>query len=272
MPEHELQNDFPSFEDFKNENGLIFWWAGDLAAMLGYENLQSFRPAIDRARKACLSIGTNIDEHFIPADREDKKDFKLTRFACYLAVMNGDPKKEQVALAQVYFTQQTRKFELYLQGVDIDRLLIRDELKEGFKTLQAVAKDSGVTDFQRFNNAGYVGMYNMGTWMLAKKKGLPDKERGKLQDYMGRTELAANLFRVTQTEEKLKNKNVTSQSQAEAVHKQVGEQVRNIVIENTGTAPESLPLERQLPEVKKELKKSEKALTSVDQKKIIDID
>ena len=245
-----------TFEDFKNENGNSFWWASDLMKMVGYTDMKSFKKVLDRATKACITLGINHYDNFRAEMRElsgeQMQDFKLSRFACYLTVMNGDPKKPEVAKAQMYFIELTRRFELYIQNnEDIERLLIRDELKEGNKSLVRAAKNAGVTDFARFHNAGYLGLYNMMNWDLAKRR---DIHIDKLIEYMGRTELAANLFRITQTEERIKNKNITGQQNLEQTHYDVGREVREIVKKNTGKSPEHLPLEKKIPEIHKELK------------------
>lgn len=262
----EEQNSNPTFEDFKNENGLTYWWASDLMGMLGYPHMKSFQKVLDRATKALVSLNIPHYENIIATQREikgqDTQDFKLTRFACYMVVMNGDPKKVEVAQAQSYFAQQTRKFELYIQdNTELERLLIREELTEGNKSLASAAKQAGVTNFANFQNAGYVGMYNMKSWQLERKRGV---KKGKLMDNMGRTELAANLFRLTQTEERIKNKKIKGQSNLEQTHFEVGKEVRKIIIENVGKLPENLAQEKQLPEVRKELKKGYKKMNSED--------
>jgi DNA-damage-inducible protein D len=268
MDELENINTF-SFEDFKNQNGLTFWWASDLMAMLGYKDMKSFQKVLDRATKAFVSLNIPHYENIIAEQREKDdhafQDFKLSRFACYIAVMNGDPKKVEVAEAQVYFAQQTRKFELFIQNNDeIDRILIRDELIEGNKSLASVVKQAGITDpldYAKFQNAGYLGMYNMEAWKLEKKRGV---KKGKLMDQMGRTELAANLFRVTQTEERIKNKGITGQKNLEQTHHEVGREVREIVQKNVGKNPENLEQEKQLGDVKKELKEGHKKMIKED--------
>ncbi len=258
-----------SFEDFKNENGITFWWASDLMIMLGYKDMKSFQKVLDRATKAFVSLSIPHYENIIAIQREKDgskvQDFKLSRFACYLSVMNGDPKKVEVAEAQVYFAQQTRKFELYVQNSDqIERILIREELTEGNKSLASVAKFARVEDFAKFQNAGYLGMYNMPSWQLEMKRHV---KKGKLMDFMGRTELAANLFRVTQTEERIKNKRITGQQNLEQTHYQVGKEVREIIQKNVGKNPENLPLERPIAEVKKELKEGHKKMLKEDNSK-----
>lgn len=251
-----------TFEDFKNQNGITYWWASDLMQMLGYSEMKAFHKVLDRTTKALVNLGIPHYDNIIPTQKGDSQDFKLTRFACYMAAMNGDPKKSEVAQAQAYFASQTRQFELAIQGsVDIDRLLIRDEIAEGNKSLGSAASRAGVENYAKFQNAGYLGMYNMESWKLEKKRGV---NKGKLFDTMSRTELAANLFRITQTEERIKSQNITGQQNLEKTHRSVGKEVREIVIKNTGLTPESLPQSQRLPEVKKALKVSYKEIGKID--------
>lgn len=258
-----------SFEDFKNENGIVFWWASDLMKMLGYKDLKSFEKVLDRATKAFVSLGIKHYENIIPFDRNldgiKFTDFKLSRFACYMSVMNADSKKVEVAQAQAYFAQQTRKFELIVQQQeDIERLLIREELSEGNKSLASVVNRAGVTDFAKFQNAGYLGMYNMPSWKLEKSRNV---KKGTLMDYMGRTELAANLFRVTQTEERIKSQNIKGQRELENTHLEVGKAVRKMTIDNTGKSPETLPQAKKITEIKKEIKQNHKKMIDTDKSK-----
>lgn len=255
-----------SFEDFKQENGISFWWASTLMTMTGYKDMVSFTKVINRATKACITLGISHYENFIPVTREidgvDVHDFKLTRFACYLTVMNGDPKKESVAKAQVYFAEQTRQFEVYIQhSAELERIVIRDELKEGNRALSRAAKGGGVGDYAKFVNAGYLGLYNMINVDLARRRQIDPKT---LTDHMGRTELAANLFRVTQTEERIKHQKIKGQTDLERTHFEVGREVREIVSKNTGTTPEELPVGRELPEIQRELKRGYKKMLLAD--------
>ncbi len=258
-----------TFEDFRKDNGITFWWASDLMKMVGYTDLKSFKKVLDRATKACITLGINHYENFRAETREingeEIQDFKLSRFACYLSAMNGDPKKPEVAKAQIYFIELTRRFELYIQSSEeLERLLIRDELKEGNKSLASTAKKAGLTDFARFHNAGYIGLYNMPNWDLAKHRNIQIDE---LFEHMGRTELAANLFRITQTEEKIRNKNIAGQRNLEQTHYEVGKEVRDLMRKNSGKTPEQLPVERKINQIQKELKQGYKKMLTADSKK-----
>jgi len=256
-----------NFEDFKNQNGITYWWATDFMLMLGYKELKSFIKVIDRATRAFVSLNISHYDNIVHCIRDiggkESQDFKLTRFACYLIAMNGDPKKAEVAEAQSYFAQQTRKLEIAFQNSEeFERLVIRDELTEGNKSLASAASQHGVTDYARFQNAGFLGMYNMNNWDLKKKRNIDSKTT--LADHMGRTELAANLFRVTQTEERIKSKNITGQNALEKTHFNVGREVREIVQKNVGKSPEALPKERKIADVKKQVKDGYKKMSKED--------
>ncbi len=252
-----------SFEDYGHENGTKYWWATEYANMLGYASYNSFLKPINKAIQSCMAA--NID-HFIDFRREQRiidgntiDDLKLSRFACYMVAMNADSKKPQVARAQVYFADQVEKVNLLLEGSnDLERLNTREEIKTGNIALNSAASQSGVKNFGLFQDAGYRGLYNKGLSAVKDQKGI--KKSQDHFDFMGRTELAANLFRITLTEERLKNSAINSEQSAMKVHNSVGKQVRKMVIDNTGTAPENLRPERRLGEVKKELKKANKAL------------
>lgn len=258
----------PSFENFSSNSGegkkqVKTWWASDFAQMLGYPDLNALIKPLHRAKTACFSINIDCDDDFKKERRNvdgvEFDDFRLTRFACYMIAMNADAKKESVAMAQVYFAKIAEFIELELQGSnDVDRIIMRDNIKEGNKSLASAAKQAGVTKFGIFADCGYKGLYNMSLKAVTSKKGV---RTGQLLDYMGRTELSANLFRITMTEERLKKDNVRSETHAYKVHKEVGQDIRATVKENTGMYPEQLPIERRLGDASKALKKANKQLS-----------
>lgn len=247
-----------SFEDYGHENGTKYWWASEYSKMLGYVTYSSFQNPINKAIKACMTANIPYLEDFRHSQRlvdgNPIDDIKLSRFACYMIAMNADIKKVPVARAQTYFADQVERINIILEGSnDIDRLTIREDIKEGNISLNSVAKNAGVSNFGLFHDAGYRGLYNRGIGEVKKMKGI--KANADHFDFMGRAELSANLFRITMTEERLKNQTMKDERSARAIHKTVGKEVRNLVIRNTGKAPEQLQAERRLGEVKKELKK-----------------
>lgn len=243
-----------SFEDFRHQNGQTYWLASELMRMMGYEQWSDFRKAIDRAVKACMALNIDQFENFrqIQPQAGQADDLKLTRFACYLTVMNGNPKLPKVASAQAYFAAMTRQFEIEMaEREDVERLTFREDIKDGNKALSSAFKQHGGENYAFFMNAGYRGMYNMLNVELAKRRRV---KKEHLLEHMSRAELAANLFRTTMTEEKINNENITGQQALEQAHHSVGRAVRKLVEDNTGRSPENLPQRRKLPEVKKELK------------------
>ena len=223
---------------------------------LGYETQQSFRKTVIRAKQACLSAGIQCEEHFI---LQPDGSHLFTRFGCYLVAMNGSPSKPQVAAAQVYFATLAQTFQSHIEHADgIDRMLIRDELTYGRKSLASTASQHGVDNYAFFHNKGYMGMYNMGLGALCSLKGVADGK--KLMHRMGKAELAANLFRVTQTDEKIKNQNIRGQRSLEDAAHFVGRTVRDTMIATSGTRPESLSLGEDLKQVRKKIKGASKAL------------
>lgn len=263
-----------------DEVGNEFWQARQLAKVLEYSEYRHFVPVIDRAKMACQTSGQKVDNHFEDilgmveigsGARRPVDDVRLSRYACYLIVQNGDPSKPVIANGQTYFALQTRRQELeddrkFAQlSEDEKRLAIRNELAAHNKHLAAAAKDAGVDsplDYAIFQDHGYKGLYGgLGAKDIHARKGL--KKSQKILDHMGSTELAANLFRATQTEEKLRRDGVQGKSQANQTHFAVGRKVRQTIDELGGTMPEKLPT----PDVsiqqigsakKKELKKPKK--------------
>lgn len=246
------------FEDIKHldEQGNEYWTARELIPVLEYNEYRFFKKVIDKAIDACKSSNIKASEHFVHVHdmipiakgaHREVEDFHLSRYACYLIAMNGDPRKRAVALAQTYFAVKTRQQELVENydslSEDQKRLAIRHEMREHNKALAAAARDAGVIsrmDYAIFQNAGYKGLYGgLDAKNIHKMKGL--KKSQQILDHMGSTELAANLFRATQTEEKLRRDEVQGKENANATHYGVGKKVRQTIAELGGTMPEHLP-------------------------------
>jgi DNA-damage-inducible protein D len=262
-----LEPNKPGFEGLAKSNGFRFWWASELASILGYESLNGFRKTVERAMMALTSLDIPIFDNIVQEQREiggkSVVDYKLSRFACYLAAMNGDPKKQQVAQAQIYFVQWAEACRLFLEEADgVERVAIRGEISEHERTLSGTAKRAGVVEYGLFQNAGYRGLYNMNLGELRRHKGVPDG-RSPL-DFMGKTELAANLFRVTQTEEKIRAEGIRGQSALERTAETVGRKVRHTMIEISGKRPESLPPAEDIKQVQKKLKSSHREIKKLD--------
>ncbi len=226
-----------NFESFGKDNGFHFWYARDLMTLLEYENYNTFSKIINKAIGVCSSLGISIEENFISMKREingkQENDYKLSRFACYLTAMNGDIKKPQVANAQAYFITFAEAFRLCVQeSGQIERVIIRDEITQREKSLSGIVKQSEIEQYQLFQDAGYLGMYNMHIGKLKDYKGVPGDR--SLLDFMGKTELAANLFRITQTEEKIRNEKIRGQKNLENAHYAVGRKVRQTMQEISG--------------------------------------
>ena len=260
-----------SFEDIKHidENGVEFWYARELMPVLQYSNWQNFEKIIDKAKNSCENSGISVFEHFIDVNKLSKrannaeveiKDYELTRYACYLIAQNGDSRKKVIALAQTYFAVQTRKQEISekeysMLTEDEKRLYQRNLTRKGNYSLNQTAKNAGVKNFDRFHNAGYKGLYNGETADdIAKRKGL--RYREDILDNMGSDELIANLFRISQTEQKLKKENIQTERDANKTHYEVGSKIRKTIKELGGTMPEDLPTpKKSLKQLEKENKK-----------------
>ena len=249
--------EYKRFEDIKQirPDGTEFWSARELAPVLEYTKWENFQNVIKRAMIACENSGHSVEDDFpevrkiVDAGIASKpvKDYELTRYACYLIVQNGDPRKEVIALGQTYFAIQTRRQEVadYFNQLDEDnkRLVIRGDIKQWNQMLLEAAHNAGVItndEYAEFQNAGYMGLYGgLTVEDIHKRKNLKDNE--KILDFMGSTELIANLFRISQTEEKLKKDNIHSCSKATATHYEVGSKVRKAIENIGGTMPEDLP-------------------------------
>jgi DNA-damage-inducible protein D len=252
-----------------NEIGQEFWSARELFKVLDYIKWDKFINVIDRAKEACKHSGFEILDHFTRVEKmveigsgamKDVGDLRLTRYACYLIVQNADPRKEVVALGQTYFAVQTRKQEILeqefktLDNENEKRLFLRKEMAEHNKKLADAAKDAGVIqpwEYAVFQNHGYMGLYNgLGAKEIHSKKKLKQSEN--ILDHMGSTELAANLFRATQTEEKLKRDKIKGKTNANKTHYEVGKKVRETIEELGGTMPENLPTESSIKKLYKQ--------------------
>jgi DNA-damage-inducible protein D len=252
-----------------DKNGNEFWSARDLSKALEYSEYRHFIPVIERAKEACANSGQQIADHFedilemvnIGSGAQRKTEsVKLSRYACYLIVQNADPGKEVVALGQTYFAVQTRLQEIRqmdeynrLSTEDEKRLFLRNEMAKHNSQLAAAAKDAGVIepiDYAIFQNHGYMGLYGgLDAKAIHKKKGLNKSQQ--ILDHMGSTELAANLFRATQTEEKLKRENIKGKLNANRTHYEVGKKVRKTIHELGGTMPENLPVADSIKKLEK---------------------
>ncbi len=262
-----------TFESIKhiNEYGEEYWLARELQPVLEYAQWRRFSDAIERAKLACKNSGFAVEDHFADvgkmvdigsgAEREID-DVMLSRYACYLIVMNGDPRKEVIAIGQTYFAVKTRQQELidnYEQlSEDQKRLAIRNEMIAHNKSLAEAAQMAGVVDprdYAIFQNKGYQGLYGgLGAKEIHARKGL--KKSQKILDHMGSTELAANLFRATQTDEKLRRENIQGKQAAYDTHYQVGKKVRQTIKELGGTMPEDLPTpQKSIAQIEREQEK-----------------
>jgi len=257
-----------------DEYGNEFWSARDLGKVLEYSEFRHFIPVIDRAKEACRNSGQTVSDHFedilemIELGKTAKRgvdSMKLSRYACYLIVQNADPSKEIVATGQTYFAIQTRIQEIRqmddytsLKSEEEKRLFLRNELKTHNIQLAEAAKDAGVIepiDYAIFQNHGYMGLYGgLDAKGIHSRKGL--KKSQNILDHMGSTELAANLFRATQTEEKLRREDIKGKKNANATHFNVGKKVRQTIEELGGTMPENLPTEESIKQLEKKEKKT----------------
>jgi len=276
MKENQISKDYVSFEKIRqsDDTGSEYWSARDLQPILEYGAWDKFKRVIEKAMLACEHSGYSIDDHFSHMGKMVKigsgasreiEDYQLSRYACYLIVQNGDPSKSVIANGQTYFAIQTRRQELSDDNAfqqlkeDEKRLFLRNELKEHNKQLGETAQQAGVEstlDFAIFQNHGYKGLYGgLDAKAIHNQKEL--KKSQKILDHMGSTELAANLFRATQTEEKLRRENIKGKSKANTTHFEVGNKVRQTIKDLGGTMPEDLPTpKKSIPQVEKKKRKN----------------
>lgn len=263
--------DIQSFENLAQENGVRFWDARDFMIALGYETWPSFQNVINKAISSCAQLGIDIGDVFVPKTIVDGNSsistFKLTRFACLLVTMHADSRKVEVSQAKVALAAVADA--LIARSISADglaRLEIRDELKIGETIMSGSAKKAGLqnTQYGIFKDAGIRGMYNMSLSQLVAHKGAPKDKT--LYDYMGKTELAANLFRVTQTAERINNQQVSGLSNLVRTAKDVGAEVRGVMLNSSGVAPENLQIDEDIADVKKRIKTTQRAMNKLDEK------
>lgn len=272
VPEATIDGLIDAFEASaqKTEDGIEFWYARDLQKLFDYAKWGKFEQVIERAKMACVESDNEPEDHFLevfphagknPQGGRPARNFMLSRYACYLTAQNGDPRKKPVAFAQTYFAIQTRKQEVAERAVavpmseDEKRVYIRNQLKEHNKYLASAAKGAGVVtpdQFAIFQSKGYQGLYGKTVPEIRRYKGLA--KSAPILDRMGSTELAANFFRVTQTEEKLRNEKVKGVQAAYNTHYEVGRQVRDAMLKISGIAPEDLPAVESIKKAEKRLK------------------
>ena len=268
---NESENSFESIRHI-DEAGNEFWYARELQEVLEYTEWRNFSKVLDKAKIACESSGSGETSHFVEVNKMVKsgvadiplRDIKLSRYACYLIAQNGDSRKKVIALAQTYFAVQTRRQELQDKfdrlTEDQRRLAIRGELVEHNKSLVEAAQQAGVEtpkDFAKFQNKGYQGLYGgLGAKEIHARKGL--KKSQNILGHMGSEELAANLFRATQTDAKLRRENIQGKDAANETHYQVGAKVRQTIEELGGTMPENLPTpDKSIKQLRKEEPRTE---------------
>lgn len=258
-----------TFDSFAHDEEHTFWYASDLAMMLGYNSMEAVENAMNRAHAVCFQLRIPIQENFIQAASENcEHDVKLSRFACYLTVMNGNISNPKVAAAQAYFAKLADEINATFRNAeDVNRVYLRGDITDREKTLSHVAHAHGVTEYALFQNAGYRGLYNMNMNKLKNYKGVGDF-KGTLLDLMNPEELAANTFRITQTEAKIRNQNIWGQKPLERAAEEVGRSVRNVMIQTSGNLPENLKLSSEkIQQVRTGIKQTKRKLDKIDNKK-----
>lgn len=265
--------DIEKFEESSYQNGFKYWFAHEFMGKLGYQTWASFSKVVNKAMASCAQLGINIPEAFVPimveVDGKPLSSYKLSRFACFLVAMHADSKKPEVAKAKVALAA-VAEFLLQQNNENaLARLETRDDLKAGEKMLGYVAQNAGLQSehFAIFKDAGFRGMYNMSLQDLKSYKGVGDPKT-TLYDVMGLTELAGNLFRVTQTAERIKSQHVTGLNNLSITARTVGGEVRKMMIENSGVVPENLAIEENIGNVKRQLQKGHREMVKLDKPKV----
>jgi DNA-damage-inducible protein D len=265
-----MSNEITPFEQIRRTSpaGNEYWSSRDFAQVLGYADYRNFEAVVERARTACFNSGQRVEDHFVgitemieigKGGQRPVQTVMMSRYACYLVIQNADPAKEIVAIGQTYFAVQTRRQELSDQEIEEQRrLLLRTEMKHHNTQLADAAKGAGVIepmDYAIFQNHGYAGLYGgLGAQDIHARKAL--KKGQQILDHMGSTELAANLFRATQAEEKLRREKIVGKAKANQAHHEVGAKVRQTIKELGGTMPEDLPAAESIKKLESKARKA----------------
>lgn len=259
-----------SFERMAKENGKRTWSARKLMTALGYEKWPTFKKVIEKAISACALLGVAVFDHFAPCkeivDGREVDDFSLSRFACCMTALNGDSSNRFVAAAQAYFVSLAELLadQRIEHAESMDRLAIREEISDREVTLSETAARAGVESYSKMRMAGYVGMYNMDYGSLRGFRGLSDLPKRSLLDFMGKDELAGNLFRLALTEGRIRRENASGQAPLEKIATDIGRRVRRTMHEETGLYPEQLPKAQDIREVRKGLKSASREFAPID--------
>jgi DNA-damage-inducible protein D len=263
--------DLQTFEGLAKENGIRYWDARDFMASLGYDSWASFKGVIKRAMGSCAHLEIGIDDCFIGKtiieDGKPLDTYKLTRFACLLVTMHADSKKPEVAQAKVALAAIADALIAdSISSAALERIEIRTELKAGVTIMTDAAKGAGLQgrEYAIFQDAGIRGMYNMSLADLVAHKHAPRDKT--LFNYMGKTELAANLFRVTQTAERINNNKAKGLRKVAATATDVGAEVRQVMLKSSGVPPENLSIEEDIHAVSQRIKTTQRAMTRLDAK------
>ena len=262
----------PPLESFAfHEDGHLYWWASWYAKVLGYKSLKNLSNAIQKAKDTCLTLNIDINKNFIPTERKEQDykgmDYKLSKFFCFLVAIHADSRKPVVKRARMYFLNELDELHIHLDKDDyFERKALRESIRESSSDLNKAAKRAQVKDIRNFINEGYLGLYNQPIQEIKRRRGIPERE--DIYDYMGMTELSANLFRIALTEDRLKKLRQSNQRKAEMSHWKISSQIRSIIIEHGGHYPEMLPFEVSLEKIERALKRAQKMLNATIKKTV----
>lgn len=259
------------FESLAKENGKRTWSARDLMVRLGYDRWPVFKKVVEKAIAACALLGIPVFEHFsqsstIALDGRSIEDFKLTRFACCMTALNGDSNNRNVAAAQAYFVSLAEMLadQKIEHAESMDRIAIREEISEREVTLSEAAAAAGVQNYAGLRVAGYIGMYEMDYEALRRLRGVANKPKRSVLDFMGKDELAGNLFRLALTEGRIRKDGIRGQAPLERAANDIGRRIRTTMFEEIGLYPEQLPTAQDIRELKKGLKKAGTVFAPID--------